>query len=151
MKTTKRTKSRVTNRRASPEAVEKRRVARLFNTVLSGKGSGPVLDGRTEKRRKRLLAELERGMKGRSALKPLDVLQRVHELLELGEPLAKLRKVAKVRVKITEDEALVDVVRRLHEAYAFRPEAYRFVGVSEDLLRAASVIPTERGRRVKRG
>ena len=51
------------NRRGSPEAIEKRRAARVFNDVLGGRASGAhKLDGRTEKRRQRLLKELEDGM-----------------------------------------------------------------------------------------
>src|ERR1700722_14776112 len=51
------------NRRGSPEAIEKRRAARLFNDVLGGRGaSAQKLDGRTEKRRQRLLKELADGM-----------------------------------------------------------------------------------------
>ena len=85
------------NRRGSPEAIEKRRAGRLFNDVLGGRGVGPhKRDGRTEKRRQRMIRELESGkVRGSRELKPLDVLQRVHELLELGEPLRSIRKVAK--------------------------------------------------------
>ncbi len=50
------------NRRGSPEAIEKRRAARLFNDILGGRSAGAKkLDGRTEKRRQRLLRELEAG------------------------------------------------------------------------------------------
>jgi hypothetical protein len=42
------------------------------------------------------MRELESGKaRGAHELKPLDVLQRVHELLELGEPLRSIRKVAR--------------------------------------------------------
>ncbi|MEO7094506.1 MAG: hypothetical protein ABI175_14720, partial [Polyangiales bacterium] len=70
------------NRRGSPEAIEKRKVARMFNDLLGGRGaSSAKLDGRTEKRRQRLLRELEQGAaRGARELKPLDVLQRVQEL-----------------------------------------------------------------------
>src|SRR5947209_16475655 len=91
--------ARPSNRRGSPEAIEKRRAARLFNDVLGGRGAAAQkLDGRTEKRRQRLLKELEDGMaRGARELKPLDVLQRVQELMDLGEPLSSIRKVAKIR------------------------------------------------------
>src|SRR5580765_1374967 len=87
------------NRRGSPEAIEKRKAARIFNDVLGGRGlAANKLDGRTEKRRQRLLRELENGTaRGARELKPLDILQRVQELLELGEPLSSIRKVSKVR------------------------------------------------------
>src|SRR5688500_5490998 len=84
------------NRRGSPEAIEKRKAARSINDVLSGASGGPhKLDGRTEKRRQRLLRELEAGSARGAELKPLDVLQRVQELLELGEPVSSIRKVSK--------------------------------------------------------
>ncbi len=137
------------NRRGSPEAIEKRRVARLFNDILGGRGAGAhKRDGRTEKRRQRLMRELEAGKaRGARALKPLDVLQRVHELLELGEPLGSIRKVAKVRKADVQPEEMVELVSRLHRAYGFRPECYRFVGVSEEVLRNAGVIGADAPKR----
>ena len=133
---------RPANRRGSPEAIEKRRVARVFNDILGGRGaSAQKLDGRTEKRRQRLLKELEVGKaRGSRELKPLDVLQRVQELMDLGEPLSSIRKVAKVRKSAVAPEAIVGVVERLHRAYSFRPEVYRFVGIGEEVLREAGVL-----------
>jgi hypothetical protein len=133
---------RAANRRGSPEAIEKRRVARVFNDILGGRGaSSQKLDGRTEKRRQRLLAELEAGKaRGSRELKPLDVLQRVQELMDLGEPLTSIRKVAKVRKNAVTPDAIVGVVERLHRAYRFRPEVYRFVGIGEEVLREAGVL-----------
>ena len=100
------------NRRGSPEAIEKRRAARLFNDILGGRGAGPhKRDGRTEKRRQRLMRELESGkVRGSRDLKPLDVLVRVHELMELGEPLRSIRKVAKVRKPLVTADEMVEVV-----------------------------------------
>ena len=143
------------NRRGSPEAIEKRRVARLFNDILGGRGAGPhKRDGRTEKRRQRLMRELEAGKaRGARELKPLDVLQRVNELLDLGEPLSSIRKIAKVRKGAVPAEEMVDVVGRLHKAYGFRPECYRFVGVDDEVLRGAGVLDAaspKRGRLRKR-
>ena len=145
------TPSKPQNRRGSPEAIEKRRAARIFNDVLGGRGvSGQKLDGRTEKRRQRLLAELEAGTtRGKRELKPLDVLQHVQELLELGEPLSSIRKVAKVRKSALPDESVVEVVERLHQAYQFRPEAYRFVGIGDDVLRAAGILGDDGARRAR--
>ncbi len=130
------------NRRGSPEAIEKRRAARLFNDVLGGRGTGArKLDGRTEKRRQRLLEELESGKtRGDRDLKPLDVLQHVEELLQLGEPLAAIRKIAKVRKSHVSEDAMHDVVVRLHKAYSFKPEVYRFVGIGDEVLRSAGVL-----------
>jgi hypothetical protein len=139
------------NRRGSPEAIEKRRVARLFNDILRGSGAGAhKRDGRTEKRRQRLMRELESGQaRGSRELKPLDVLLRVHELMELGEPLRSIRKVAKVRKASVVAEEVIEVVSRLHKAYGFRPECYRFVGVGDDVLRTAGVLGTEPSRRAR--
>lgn len=139
------------NRRGSPEAIEKRRAARVFNDVLGGRGlGGHKLDGRTEKRRQRLLHELETGTaRGSRELKPLDVLQRVQELLELGEPLSSIRKVAKGR-KVNASlspAALVDIVERLHKAYGFRAETYRFVGIGEETLKSAGVLGDDAPRK----
>jgi hypothetical protein len=135
------------NRRGSPEAIEKRRAARFFNDVLGGRSSAiNRLDGRTQKRRQRLLKELETGKaRGTRDLKPLDVLLRVQELLELGEGVSALRKLVKIK-KVGLGEDLPVAITRLHKAYNFRPEVYRFVGIGEDLLREVGVIP----RREKR-
>jgi hypothetical protein len=146
-------RSRAPNRRGSPEAIEKRRVARVFNDILGGRGAAShKLDGRTEKRRQRLLKELEAGKaRGSRELKPLDILQRVQELMDLGEPLSSIRKVAKVKKTAVSPESIVDVVERLHRAYSFRPEVYRFVGIGEEVLREAGVLTesAKRGRRAR--
>lgn len=144
-------RGRAPNRRGSPEAIEKRRVARVFNDILGGRGAtGAKLDGRTEKRRQRLLKELEVGKaRGSRELKPLDVLQRVQELLELGEPLSSIRKVTKVKKTAVPAESIVGVVERLHRAYSFRPEVYRFVGIDEDVLREAGVLADGAKRRAR--
>lgn len=143
-------RGRAPNRRGSPEAIEKRRVARVFNDILGGGASANKLDGRTEKRRQRLLKELEAGKaRGSRELKPLDVLQRVQELMDLGEPLSSIRKVTKVKKSAVSTESIVGVVERLHRAYSFRPEVYRFVGIDEAVLREAGVLVdgAKRGRR----
>jgi hypothetical protein len=138
------------NRRGSVEAIEKRRAGRLFNDVLGGRRVTGKLDGRTEKRRQRLLAELETGLtRGKRELKPLDVLQRVQELLELGESVAAIRRVAKARKAPAAPETLVEIVSQLHKAYNFRTEVYRFVGIDDDVLAQAGVVgapPVRRGR-----
>ncbi|HEY8041208.1 MAG TPA: hypothetical protein VIF15_15485 [Polyangiaceae bacterium] len=151
MAKTSRTAPKPQNRRGSPEAIEKRRVARLFNDILGGRGVGAhKRDGRTEKRRQRLMRELESGkLRGAHELKPLDVLQRVNELMELGEPLSSIRKIAKVRKSTVPPESMVEVVTRLHKAYGFRPECYRFVGVGDDVLRSAGVLGVESPRRAR--
>lgn len=131
------------HRRGSPEAIEKRRVARKLNEVLGAGSPAARLDGRTAKRRQRLLTELKQGATAAGkALKPLDVLTRVHELLELGEPLAQLKKVRKARKPVAKTAATVQLIARLHAAYGFRVECYGFVGVGDDVLAAARVLST---------
>jgi hypothetical protein len=129
------------NRRGSPEAIAKRRAARAFNDLLDPEARSRF-DGRTEQRRKRLLAELESGKRRGSAraLKPIDVLARVDELLALGEPLASLKKICAPRAAPPGGERLVALIGELHRAYGFRPEAYRFVGIGPEVLRRAGVL-----------
>lgn len=96
-----------------------------------------------------MLKELEAGKaRGSRELKPLDVLQRVQELMDLGEPLSSIRKVTKVRKSAVAPEAIVGVVERLHRAYSFRPECYRFVGIGEEVLREAGVL-ADAGKRAR--
>lgn len=134
------------NRRGSPEAIEKRRAARFFNDVLGGRAASQRLDGRTQKRRQRLLRELETGKaRGTRDLKPLDVLLRVQELLELGEGVSALRKVVKVKKVGLGDDAPV-AIARLHRAYNFRPEVYRFVGIGDEVLKDVGVLEQAKKR-----
>lgn len=136
-------KKAVLNKRGSPEAVAKRRAARAFNDLLDPSGRAR-LDGRTEKRRQRLLAELGSGKARGSSkpLKPIDVLSHVAELLELGEPVASIRKICRARAPITVDARLIEAVGRLHKAYGFPLEAYAFVGIGEDVLKRAGIGAT---------
>lgn len=136
--------ARPLNKRGSPEAIEKRRVARMFNDVLGGGGATTKLDGRTAKRRQRLLRELEENKAhGERELKPLDVLQRIEELLALGEPIANVKKVRKIPRSMPPAAATVLLIQRLHHAYGFRKETYKFVGISDEVLTEAGVIPGE--------
>jgi len=124
----------------------------MFNDVLGGHGpASGKLDGRTEKRRQRLLRELEENKAhGEKELKPLDVLTRVQELLELGEPLANIKKARKVPKSSATNASTVELIQRLHKAYGFKPECYRFVGIADEVLGDAGVIQTESRRRSKR-
>jgi hypothetical protein len=145
------TAQRPQNRRGSPEAIEKRRVARMFNDVLGSGAPAAKLDGRTAKRRERLLRELEENRAhGQRELKPLDILQRIQELLELGEPLTAIKKVRKIPKPSAPTANTVELIQRLHHAYRFKPETYRFVGISDDVLGEAGVLATEGKRGAKR-
>lgn len=135
------------NKRGSPEAVAKRRAARAFNDLLDPRGG--KMDGRTEKRKQRLLNELESGTtRAGRELKPIEILSHVHELLELGEDPAALRRLRKARpVDTSENEKLLDVLADLHRAYGFRVEAYAFVGIDEQALRKAKILKRRPPRR----
>jgi hypothetical protein len=43
-------------------------------------------------------------------------------------------------------ETILEIVGRLHKAYGFRPECYRFVGVGDEVLRHAGVLTSESAR-----
>jgi hypothetical protein len=136
------------NRRGSPEAIAKRVAARNLNDVLTGKkAGGPVLDGRTEKRRQRLLKELAEGVE-----KPVDVLLKVQELLDLGESVAALRKVVPVRRLRVAPAGAAEALERMAAAYAISPAAYRFLGLPESVLKEAGLVEgrPRRGARAKK-
>jgi len=139
------TRTSAQNRRASPEAVAKRRAARAFNEVVLGPGPRAG-DGRTERRRRRLLQELSEGMtRAGHELKPIDVLLRVQALLDLGETAASIGAEVALPSPVKTTDALVEGVRKLHAAYGFAPEAYRFVGIDDAALALAGVRGRKRG------
>jgi hypothetical protein len=118
--------------RGSKEAVQKRRAARNLNTILTG-GSRVThkLDGRTEKRRQRLVSELIHGRSGR-ALKPIDFVNHVNELLELGESVSSLKKQG-VKARKTELTPEIEAaIKWTQEAYEFDPNAWKMIGVTLD-------------------
>jgi hypothetical protein len=133
------------NRRANPDVIQKRKAARRFNELLAEAGSGGgKLDGRTEKRRQRMLDELREGRvrsTGRP-LKPIDILGRVESLLELGEPLASIKKACKPPRPVPASVQVIAGIKRLHAAYGFRSEAYAFVGIDGPTLKRAGVGPS---------
>jgi hypothetical protein len=130
------------NRRGSPEAIAKRVAARNLNDVLTGKkAGGPVLDGRTEKRRQRLLKELAEG-----ELKPVDMLLKVQELLDLGETVVALRKVVPVRRARVAPPGAAEALERMAAAYTLTPAAYRFLGLPEAVLEEAGIVARTRRR-----
>lgn len=133
------------NRRASPEAVAKRRAARAFNEAVLGLGSrGP--DGRTERKRRRLLSEFAEGRTATGQpLKPIDVLLHAETLLDLGEALATLEEARPVPEVLPATDELADRVRALHAAYALRREVYRFVGIGDATLAQAGIDAPKRG------
>ncbi len=135
--------------RASAEAIEKRRVARQLNTLFGGGASQPgKLDGRTEKRRQRLLKELKEGRSGQP-LKPIEIIAHAHELLEMGETLSTIRKngVKTSKLELDGSAEKVATVLRAQEAYGFRPEVWKLLGIELAELTAEGAKNSARRRR----
>jgi hypothetical protein len=135
--------------RGSAEAIEKRRVARQLNTLFGGANNAPgKLDGRTEKRRQRLLKELKDGRAGQP-LKPIEIIAHANELLEMGETLTAIRKNGVKTPKLDFDGSneKVDTVLRAQEAYGFRPEVWRLLGIDLAELTAESEAAKSATRR----
>jgi len=137
-----RAKTASVNRRGSPDVVNKRKAARAFNELLGGASASGKLDGRTEKRRLRLLDELKEGQAraSKKGLKPIEVLTRIDALLRLGESLVAIKKVCRPARPVAASAEVIAGVKRLHEAYRFPPEVYVFVGIDEATLRRAGVV-----------
>ena len=134
--------------RGSPEAVEKRRVARQLNALFGGRAPGEgKLDGRTAKRRLRLLKELKEGRGGRG-LKAIEVVSHANELLLIGDKLSGIRKNGVKAPRIEIDDSTMKVVARTQTAYGFRPEAWKLLGVqlASDAKRAKNGAGKKRGR-----
>lgn len=111
-------------------------------------GQPGKLDGRTEKRRRRLLQELKEG-KGGHALKPIEIVTHANELLEMGETLSTIRKngvrTPKLDLDDTPDKA--ETVLRAQEAYGFRPEVWKLLGLDLAELTADSNLQKASPRR----
>ncbi len=136
-KTTKKSRSaaaKKSNLRGSPEAVAKRRIARALNTVALGGGTRPDSDGRTEKRRLRLITELKEMKKGRrgTPLKPQEVLSRTQELIDLGESFASLKKAGVKPMRIQMSDELVEIIEEHAQLYKLDPQTWRMLGVKVD-------------------
>ena len=115
------------NRRGSEEAVAKRRAARALNKLFEDL-TRRRLDGRTEKRRRRLLAELKSGRRGR-ALKPSDFVAHVSELLALGESIRSLRKNGLMVPPFRATPEALEVAREVQELCGYDPRAWKLLGV----------------------
>jgi hypothetical protein len=127
--------SKAKSGRGSPEAIEKRRVARAFNAIFAATPDTPKgLDGRTEKRRQRLVEELKTGKsrKGQPLL-PVERLQAMHQLLEIGETKASLTKqgVKFPRSVAPELKGQEDLIKQFQAAYDLHPDSWKILGVSK--------------------
>ncbi|GAB4196142.1 MAG: hypothetical protein OHK0013_03080 [Sandaracinaceae bacterium] len=115
--------------RGSEEAIEKRRAARALNALFQRSvGAGPLLDGRAERRRQRLLRELRDGRRG-VPLPPIEVLTHAAELLELGESLASIERFGVKPRKALATPELVEAARRVQAAYGMPPEIFSLIGL----------------------
>ncbi len=116
-------------RRGSPEAFAKRRAARSLNRMFDQGAVAQAMDGRTLKRKRRLLKELQEG-KGGETLKAHEVLSHVTELLGMGENLTSIRKL-KPRLPpsppVTDE--MVGVLRETQQSYNFDPRAWKVLGI----------------------
>ena len=112
--------------RGSPEAVEKRRSARALNALFVAASAG--LDGRTARRRERLLLELKNGRRG-SPLSAIDVLTHAAELLSLGETMVSLKKQGVRARTVRPEPALLDAARRAQRAYDLPEEVFELLGL----------------------
>ncbi|MCA9606801.1 MAG: hypothetical protein KC619_14445 [Myxococcales bacterium] len=133
--------------RGSPEAIAKRRAARALNRLFSESGTKETLDGRSLKRKQRLLGELKEGKNG-EALKALDVLGHATELFTLGETLASLRKLKPMlppRPDSTGESARVLV--EVQKLYSFDSRAWRLLGVDIGSLSAEAAPAKAEPRR----
>lgn len=126
--------------RGSKQAVEKRRAARALNAVVDSLGGGVELDGRTERRKRRLVKELVSGRRG-APLKAIDFVAHVSELMALGESPASLRRMGVKARKVPLDPALLTAVERTQAAYGFDLRAWKMLGIK------APGLAVDRGRK----
>lgn len=133
-----RAKKAKTNR-GSPEAIAKRRVARALNRLFEEGGTGAALDGRTLKRKKRLMRELKEG-RDKNPLKALEVLGHATELLTLGETLTSLRRL-KPKIPNTPqlNDGSAEIYTETQKRYGFDPRAWKLLGV--DIEKATGGTP----------
>lgn len=124
--------------RGSPEAIAKRRAARALNRLFSEAGAAPAqLDGRTLKRKRRLMKDLVEGKNG-EPLKALEVLTSATELLQLGETLASLRKLKPKLPPTPSGEEASAAILETQQLYGFDPKAWKLLGVDLARLSAPS-------------
>ncbi|MCZ7685734.1 MAG: hypothetical protein M5U28_45905 [Sandaracinaceae bacterium] len=95
-----------------------------------------TMDGRTLKRKKRLLKELQEGRRGET-LKAHEVLGHVTELMTLGENLTTIRQL-KPRVPATPAHTpeFLDAVRSTQRSYNYDARAWRILGINIDAVMA---------------
>lgn len=129
---------KASNRRGSPEAIAKRRVARALNRLFEEGGATDTLDGRTLKRKQRLMKELKEGRRGKP-LKALEVLTHANELMGLGETLTTLRKLKpKLPPTPAVNEETAAIYVETQKNYGFDPKVWKLLGIDIEKLAAGS-------------
>jgi hypothetical protein len=83
---------------------------------------------RRKRRKDRLLRELRDG-RGKSALKPMEVVARLDELLALGERPSDLRPLNAGRFDLKNTPELLALVNEAQATFGFDPRAWRILGV----------------------
>ena len=124
------------NRRGAPDVIEKRRIAREFNSTFGGdKKNGAKFDGRVRNRCLRILNKLSEP----SNLKPLALLKNIDALLENGFPRSQIRGVMPKGAALQSERVTLDVLRALHGSYGFRYDTYRIAGFKTEKLEKAGI------------
>lgn len=117
-------------RRGSPEAIAKRRAARALNTIFEKGTTETAIDGRTLKRKRRLMSELAEGKRGET-LRAHEALAHITELLTLGETVGSIRK---LRPRLPPAPPLTDetigAIKATQESYEFDRRAWRLLGIN---------------------
>lgn len=121
-------------RRGSPEAIAKRRAARALNRLFMQGAAVSAMDGRTLKRKRRLMKELAEG-RGGAPIKAHEVLSHATELLAMGETLGNIRALKPLlppAIPMTEEN--LTVIRQTQESYGFDSRAWKLLGIDIDAL-----------------
>lgn len=141
-----------TTRRGSPEAIAKRRSARALNTLFARGASSNGMDGRTLKRKNRLLEELKNG-KGGATIKAHEVLSHVTELLGMGESLTTIRALKpRLPPPLAVTDESIGIIKETQASYNFDPRAWKFLGVDLDAVMSdnpAKATTRKAGRKKK--
>lgn len=136
-------------KRGSPEAIAKRRAARALNRLFDEGGSSASMDGRTLKRKKRLIKELKEGRSGKP-LKAHEVLAHVDELLALGETVTSIRKMKPLTPPTPSLNAqTIEVIEATQATYGFDPKAWKILGVDIDKALGANGAGSDRTAKKK--
>jgi len=145
-----RAKKKPSTRRGSPEAIAKRKAARALNRLFEEGGATGNLDGRTLKRKQRLMRELKEGKQGKP-LKALEVLAHVTELLTLGETLTSLRRLKpKLPPTPMVSEESTAVYVETQNNYGFNPKAWKLLGVDIEKLTGGSASKKTKKRATRK-